>query len=140
MIELSTAVIDNSIFITWEAPFTLNITNTEPDITYCIHISHDNHDSESVHNITAAEFLYNVTHQSYCSDNGINITVIPFNAAGYGAPTAVKFHCNAVTSMHCAAIQCHYHCYNADDKFEILPEIIQTTTETMELRLHANSV
>ena len=97
VIDLSTAVtvVGNSILVTWEAPFTLNITNTEPDVSYCISVSSDNHHNvESFCNITAMEFLYNVTLQNYCSETSINIAVIPVNGAGYGTPTAVKFPCN----------------------------------------------
>ena len=73
-----------SILLSWVAPFTLNVTNTEPDITYCVDIyvnviQTTLHHIRSTCGITAT--TYNVTFNDgeVTPCDTVNITVIPVN-------------------------------------------------------------
>lgn len=94
----------NSVSITWDAPFSRNITDTEPDITYCIEISSETglrsmhawsahmHDLQSqpiiildLHfrrecDIVATTYSLIIQSENFspCS-NRFNVTVIPVN-------------------------------------------------------------
>ena len=84
---------ESSVYITWAAPFTLDISNSDPDIHYCV-------------NIDIFTFMSHVTVHSECEItknsfnftffNGIlrecfnyNITIVPINLAGHGQSTSM---------------------------------------------------
>lgn len=81
--------------MSWRAPFTLNITNKEPDVTYCVCMINMSNEIEllSVCNITENEFIYTLTNSVVCYENVIKITVTPVNEVGNGRPDTVKIHC-----------------------------------------------
>ena len=89
---------NHSLLITWKAPFTLNITNTEPDVTYCINILNisNGHNVVSVCNSTATEFLYTHTSEVLCHTSILKITVTPINGAGQGISEVRDIQCKAM--------------------------------------------
>lgn len=102
------------IHITWVAPFTLNLTNIEPDITYCIHII-DNltgfNISINLCNQTETEFFYPIPRNvSFCCNNdttndecNITVTVIPVNGAGKGLLAQAHMPSNAKVNLQCTS-------------------------------------
>jgi hypothetical protein len=101
--NLSVTKSNLSIIIFWEAPFTLNITNTEPDITYCVSISSmaqsyfaPNIEPATECNITQTEFLYTTTHEFLCQNNDFYVTVTPINGAGHGHSEKTRFQCKYI--------------------------------------------
>ena len=94
--NLSVVKSNLSILITWEAPFTLNITNTEPDITYRVNISSMSYVVHTECNVTQTEFLYTITHELLCQTNDFYVTVTPINGAGHGVSEKRRFQCKCI--------------------------------------------
>ena len=73
----------------WEAPFTLNLTNVEPDITYCVDVM---------------DYLNNTLYYSQCGINTTSVTIpldtdlctvytiTPVNPAGNGTKDTNLFN------------------------------------------------
>ena len=88
-----------SLLITWEAPFSLNLTNTEPNITYnvLIRLNSDGHLDIHSYSFDETMFLYTQQAHDHCNSllhNAIyNITVIPVNGAGQGISKQLQVQC-----------------------------------------------
>lgn len=99
MTELSGKIKNQSVEITWKAPFTLNLTNTEPDITYCVQMSNNSNGYKIVHvcNVTETKFVYTLLDiRSSCCESSsctINASVVPINGAGDGLPSQTQILC-----------------------------------------------
>lgn len=97
--DLLANVRNSVLYITWNAPFTLNLTNTEPDITYCIQIFNNSNKFQLLqtcgHIVT--EFIYQLQNNvSLCcasDDCSITVTVAPINGAGNGSSAQVQIPC-----------------------------------------------
>ena len=113
--HLSVTKSNLTILITWEAPFTLNITNTEPDIAYCVNISAMNYfshvDIATECNITQTEFFYTIPHKVYCHNNDFYVTVTPVNGAGQGVSEKVRFQCK-YRSLNIHSLSNHFNNHN----------------------------
>ena len=73
-----------SILLSWVAPFTLNVTNTEPDITYCVdvYINMDQrilHHSRSTCGITATAYNMTFNKGEVTPCDIVSVTVTPVN-------------------------------------------------------------
>ena len=73
-----------SILLTWDAPFTLNVTNVEPDITYCmdVYINVDQvipHYIRSTCGITATAYNVTFNEGEVTSCDTVSVTVTPVN-------------------------------------------------------------
>lgn len=68
----------------WEAPFTLNVTNTEPDVTYCVDVYNNSNGLhiQSECDLTETSYYFSTNNPSPC--DSINVTVTPLNGAGNG--------------------------------------------------------
>ena len=87
--NISATVQDQSVTIMWEAPFTLNLTSVDPDITYCVDVM---------------DFLNNILYYSQCGINTTNVaipldtelcsvyTITPVNPAGNGIKDTYLFN------------------------------------------------
>ena len=73
------------IHLTWDAPFSLDITGVDPDIQYRVDVIVDNIPLGTYHNINISEFNFTMD-----GHNGTNTSVIyefqitPINGAGDG--------------------------------------------------------
>lgn len=79
----------------WKAPFTLNITNTEPDISYCVQMLNLSNGNvlTSVCSIVVTGFHYTLKSNDFCYKNHLRVTVTPVNEAGYGIADSVIIRC-----------------------------------------------
>ena len=67
-----------SILLSWVSPFTLNVTNTEPDITYCVDVMTSRH-IQSTCGITATTYNVTFNEGEVTPCDTFNITVTPVN-------------------------------------------------------------
>ena len=76
-----------TIFLTWEPPFTLDITNVDPDITgYCVDVINST-SSEMLYSecgITETEFSYLIPNNSHCYITTFSFSITPLNTVGRG--------------------------------------------------------
>ena len=90
--SLDVASIETSaLFLNWTAPFTLDITATVPDITYCVDVVSST-SSATLHSqcgITEMEFTYPLLSRISC--DGYNFTVTPVNVVGNGPGKSTHF-------------------------------------------------
>ena len=78
---------DSTLSLTWEPPFTLDITGEDPDITYCVDVV----DLLSQCGITESEFTYPLL-DAICQGYSIlNFTITPVNVVSEGAPSSVSY-------------------------------------------------
>ena len=82
--NINATVQDQSVAIMWEAPFTLDLTNVDPDITYCVDVM------DSLRNTLYSQCGINTTSVTIplnadliCQASGYTIT--PVNLAGNGS-------------------------------------------------------
>ena len=83
------ALTNTAIFLTWTAPFTLEISDVEPDITYCVDVVNST-SSSSECEITVTSFSIPI---GRVCDN-YNFTVIPVNGAGNGTAVTLGYSQN----------------------------------------------
>ena len=83
----------DSISIAWEAPFSLNLTNAEPDVLYYIHIYNiTGGEEDMVESVNIAEEYYTFSHAKLSLSQEFNFTVTPVS----NVPGAV----NGTNSKH----------------------------------------
>ena len=85
----SVSIQDQSVTIMWKAPFTLDLTNVDPDITYCVDVM---------------DSLNNTLYYSQCGINTTSVTIpldtdlctvytiTPVNPAGNGTKDTNLFN------------------------------------------------
>ena len=103
--SLMMTVQDSTISLTWTAPFTLDITGVDPDITYCVGVVNST-SSSTLHlecGITETEYEYPIPSDSACHDH--MVTVTPVNHAGNGTSSTyylqgIKLQIVAMTCMY----------------------------------------
>ena len=79
----------NTTTLNWTAPFTLDITTVDPDITYCVDVVSST-SSATLHSecgITETEFTYPLPPRSWCDQ--YNFTVTPVNVVGNGTRNSI---------------------------------------------------
>ena len=91
--SLSVTVQNSIIFLTWTAPFTLDITGVDPDITYCVGVVNST-SSSTLHSqcgITETEYEYthSIPLETVCHD--YMVTVTPVNVVGNGTPSTLVY-------------------------------------------------
>ena len=82
---------DETILLNWTAPFTLDIPDTDQDITYCVDVVSST-SSATLHSecgITMTMYTYSVASDSSCHDHVI--TVVPVNVVGRGESNRLQF-------------------------------------------------
>ena len=112
--SLSAKFVGNfSLLAIWEAPFSLNLTNTESDITYDVHITLDTDgqlEYSQFLNLDETTFLYTLQYHDHCDSqlhNTIfNITVVPVNGVGQGIPKWTQIQCKYIYTL-----AQHYYTY-----------------------------
>ena len=84
--SLSSTANSTPISVTWEPPFTLDITGEDPDITgYCVDVINST-SSVTLHSqcgITETEFTYLIP-ESYCYSTTFSFSITPLNIVGRG--------------------------------------------------------
>ena len=86
--SLMMTVQDSTIFLTWTAPFTLDIRGVNPDITYCVGVSTSSSILHSQCGIPETEYEYPIPPDSECHDN--MVTVTPVNLVGNGIALSIQ--------------------------------------------------
>ena len=88
-------VLDQVIYITWDAPFTLDITGVDPDISYCINISvgavaNSNDSSPLTRNCSVymPKFNFTMDYPNTSTSVVYEFRVTPWNGAGAGPTSA----------------------------------------------------
>ncbi len=79
---------ESTVSLRWTAPFTLDISFREDDITYCVDVV----SSTSLHSecgINVTEFTYPLPPRSWCDE--YNFTVTPVNLVGNGTRESVDY-------------------------------------------------
>ena len=88
-----TSADDDSITLNWGAPFTLNITRENPDITYCVDVDVINSQTSAllhpVCEIIGTEFTYLLLSRNWC--HKYNFTVTPCNVVGKGLSDSLLY-------------------------------------------------
>lgn len=85
--DLNISFQNSTVFLTWTAPFTLDISSTMIDITYNVSMV-SSVSSLALHNtVIVTEFSYPLPSGSGC-DNTV-FTVTPVNEAGEGVPKSI---------------------------------------------------
>ena len=75
---------DSAISLNWTAPFSLDITDVDTDITYCVGVVNST-SSSTLHSqcgITETEYEYPIPPDSACRDHMVAVT--PVNVVGNG--------------------------------------------------------
>ena len=82
---------DSTISLTWTAPFTLDITDIDPDITYCVGVA--NSTSSSIQcGITETGFSFSIPPDSACHNYMFTFTVTPVNVVGNGTSSTYYYY------------------------------------------------
>ena len=82
---------NTTLSLTWEPPFTLDITGVDPDITYCVNVIGST-SSAALHpqcDITMTEFSYPLPQDAVCHSYVLSIT--PVNVVGRGVSSSVSY-------------------------------------------------
>ena len=87
----SVDLVDTDISLTWTAPFTLDIPNVDPDITYCVDVVNSTSSSIvlSECGITVTGFNFSIPIGRVC-DN-YTFTVTPVNVVGNGTAVMLGY-------------------------------------------------
>ena len=104
--SLSLIVQNSTISLTWKAPFTLDITGVDPDITYCVGVVNST-SSSSLHSqcgITETGYEYPIPPDSACHDH--MVTVTPVNPAGNGTSSTLTY--SQTTECKCNTMPTYY--------------------------------
>ena len=79
------------LIVTWQAPFTLDVTGVEDDLLYSLNITDITNDTQTIpvacdkcHNLT--ETNYTFSPRDTLLEHSFNFTVTPYNGAGKGQP------------------------------------------------------
>ena len=85
--SLSSIANSTLIYVTWEPPFTLDITGEDPDITgYCVDVINST-SSVTLHSecgVTETEFTYLMPPERYCYSTTFSSSITPLNIVGRG--------------------------------------------------------
>ena len=90
---LSITASNSTLSLTWEPPFTLDITGVDPDITYCVNVivSTSSAALHSLCDITMTEFSYPLPQDAVCHSYVYVLTITPVTVVGRGAPSSVSY-------------------------------------------------
>ena len=104
--SLSLTVQNSTISLTWTAPFTLDITGVDPDITYCVGVVNPTSSSilHSQCGITETEYEYPIPPDSACHDH--MVTVTPVNPAGNGTSSTLTYSQTTECKFNTILSQC----------------------------------
>ena len=80
----------STISLNWTAPFTLDISNVDPDITYYVGVVNSTSSVLSMCRINVTEFTYHLHPISGC-DEYYTFTITPVNVVGNGANSSLNY-------------------------------------------------
>ena len=90
--DLTITVSNSTLFLTWEPPFTLDITSEDPDITgYCVDVVDSTSSTTllSQCGINETEYSYPLPQDAVCHSYVLSIT--PVNVIGRGISSSVLY-------------------------------------------------
>ena len=89
----------SSINVSWSAPFSLDVTDVDPDIWYSVLIYNVTDEENSTvvpctdcHNLTQTHYIFSPDYHSPCHE--YTFTVIPYNGAGQGESNQTTRECS----------------------------------------------
>ena len=90
-----------SILLLWVAPFTLDVTNTEPDITYCVNVNVNVDQVTSRHinvicDITATSYNVTFNEGEVTPCDTVSVTVFPVNGPSNYITTGISESLNPI--------------------------------------------
>ena len=81
----------DDLMVTWQAPFTLDVTGVEYDLLYSLNITDITNETQTIpvacnkcHNLTETNYTFSPTESLL--EHSLNFTVTPYNGAGKGQP------------------------------------------------------
>ena len=104
MLSIFCQGLDSTLFLSWRAPFTLDITGIDPDIQYCVDVMTTTSSLTIACNIPTTEFSYPLPPDSGCHDY-YKFTVTPVNVVGNGTPSSLYYFSNTTQ-------ECESHLFN----------------------------
>ena len=132
VVILDTDSSTSSVTISWVAPFSLDVTDMDPDVWYSILIYNvtDEDNPTAVlctdcHNLTQTHYIFSPDHPSPC--HKYNFTVIPYNGAGQGeSQSATQFIIGSEFAFQALRYFKHdmYRVYSCPCKYIYIPSNI----------------
>ena len=110
---LSSTANSTLISVTWEPPFSLDITGVDPDITgYCVDVINSTSSVTllSECGITEAEFTYLMPPERYCYSTTFLFSITPLSIVGQGE-VATLFYREHLSSKISSVYNCTHHFY-----------------------------
>ena len=93
VIDLTMTTSNNTVLLTWEPPFTLDIDNIDQDITYCVEVLDLSPHTEVIYSecgINVTEFSYPIPPDAGCRIDVFS--VIPVNIVGLGEAATTSLY------------------------------------------------
>ena len=84
-----------SILLSWVAPFTLNVTNVEPDITYCVNVNL-NETPRITCSITATTYNVTFNEGEVTPCDTVSVTISPVNGPSNYMTTGISKNLNSI--------------------------------------------
>ena len=88
---LSVDLVDTNISLTWTAPFTLDISKVDPDITYCVDVVNSTSSSTVLSECGIIETSFSFPIGRVCDNLNYTFTVTPVNRAGNGTAVTLGY-------------------------------------------------
>ena len=82
---------DTAIFLTWTAPFTLDISNVDPDITYCVDVVNSTSSSGILSQCEITVTSFSIPLGRVCDNLNFSFTVTPVNGVGNGTAVTLGY-------------------------------------------------
>ena len=91
--NLTSANLTDLICLTWDTPFTLDITGVDPDISYCVDIRAVTNDTDSTplptnYSVYTPKFNFTMDYPNTSTSVIYEFRVAPWNGAGAGPSSA----------------------------------------------------
>ena len=104
----------SSILLTWDPPFSLDITGVDPDLCYCVEVYNIRRGRALLTtncSVYATQFYFNATNPSQC--DVLEVRVFAVNQVGNGTLTSVSgtFH----ASKFCLHLKCRKNIQNGSE-------------------------
>ena len=86
----------SSVTVSWTPPFSLDVTDVDPDVWYSLLIYNMTDENSTTDNLCTDcmdinETYYTFTHEYFSHSHVYNITVIPWNGVGEGESSTIIF-------------------------------------------------
>ena len=96
MVDIRVRSKSSSVTVSWTPPFSLDVTDVDPDVWYSLLIYNMTDENSTTVNLCTDcmdinETNYTFTHEYFSHSHVYNITVIPWNGVGEGESSTIIF-------------------------------------------------